>query len=65
MQHKLVAFEEYFLEDGVCAICSCGWKSERVNSAESSTVEHQIHQREVAKDPESEDPSPFPTGVEA
>jgi hypothetical protein len=48
--HVLTAYEGYFLEDGVAALCSCGWKSDRVDSMASALCEHQIHAREMKRE---------------
>ena len=43
MQHELVAYEEDFLEDGVKAVCVCGWMSERCptkNQAWDKLLDH-------------------------
>ena len=42
--HALIAYEEDFLEDGVIALCACGWKSERTVNAADASAAHWRHQ---------------------
>jgi hypothetical protein len=48
MEHKLEAFEESFTEDGVTAICSCGWKSEPEVDNRAARAAFNRHVAEIA-----------------
>ena len=41
--HPLSAFEESFLEDGIVAVCACGWKSQRQATEGNAIAEHTKH----------------------
>ena len=45
-EHRLRGYE-CGVTPGYNAVCSCGWKSDRVPSMESAECEHQIHAREM------------------
>lgn len=45
--HALSAFEESFLEDGVTAVCECGWKSQR-HITQGNAIEEHLKHREQA-----------------
>jgi hypothetical protein len=43
MEHQLIEFESDFLEDGVFAVCCCGWKSLNFPDNEQAAEAHRIH----------------------
>jgi hypothetical protein len=45
--HSLIAYEEDFLEDGVTAVCECGWKSADWPTQAVALVAHQTHLQTV------------------
>ena len=45
MVHQLTAYEEDFLEDGVKAVCACGWTSRRRDNQEDAAYEQRQHER--------------------
>lgn len=45
--HVLNAFEESFLEDGVVAVCECGWRSQRHVTEGNATDEHAKHSEQA------------------
>jgi hypothetical protein len=52
MVHQLTAYEEDFLEDGIIAVCACGWTSRRCSNREHANREQRQH--EIAGAPDAD-----------
>lgn len=48
--HRLIEFEEPFLEPIVHAVCECGWKSKACADKQDALLEHASHRKEVCPD---------------
>lgn len=42
-EHRLAEFESDFLQDGVFAVCSCGWKSLNFPNEARACASHRSH----------------------
>ena len=44
MKHALTEYEESFLDDGVVAVCVCGWQSERLPNVQEALEYYREHE---------------------
>lgn len=55
--HVLKVFGSEFLEEGVIALCDCGWRSRRHITEGNAIEEHLKHREQALMKPVTEEPN--------